>query len=45
MSNDRGDYRSRSWPWPPELDGLVAAPTRKRLLLDHAAPLRREVGP
>lgn len=37
MSNDRGDDRSQSWPWPPELDALVAAPNPRRLLLDHAA--------
>jgi hypothetical protein len=36
MSNECGDYRSQSWPWPPELDALVAAPNSHRLLLDHA---------
>jgi hypothetical protein len=36
MSNDCSDYRSQSWPWPPELDALVAAPNSHRLLLDHA---------
>jgi hypothetical protein len=36
MSNDRGHIDSRAWPWPPELDALVAAPNSHRLLLDHA---------
>jgi predicted metal-dependent enzyme (double-stranded beta helix superfamily) len=36
MSDDRGDHGNQSWPWPPELDALVAAPNSHRLLLDHA---------
>jgi hypothetical protein len=36
MSNDSGSGDSTAWPWPSELDALVAAPDSHRLLLDQA---------